>query len=225
MAQGTRGRWLRGAAVGLGVVLCTGLVGCMNTDKDKKDKLPAKQPSPGLTGTPLIPPGSQSISKTGGSPGFGTGYGNGSGIQQTGGTTPSRVGSSGVNTLSSPPQTSLPSNYGNSSAQPGSPGTIGAPAQPNFVPSVEPPAGGFGSANPSPNSNSMPKTTALSANENTPSLLDVPLPPPPREASTAAATTPPVVQPPSSNSQLIAPSLAPLAPLAPPGTSTALSPK
>ncbi|AMV25082.1 hypothetical protein VT84_11850 [Gemmata sp. SH-PL17] len=218
MAQGTRGRWLRVAAAGLGMVLCTGLVGCMNTDKDKKDKLPTKQPSPGLTGTPLIPPGSQSISKTGGSPGFGSAYGNGSGIQQTGGAIPSRVGSSGVNTLSSPPQTGLPSNFSNPSAQPGSPGTIGAPAQPSFMPSVEPPAGGVGSANPNSNSNSVQqKHAALSTN--TPSLVDVPLPPPPPDAPTAAANTPSVAQLPNSL-QPIAPPLAP--PSAPSGASTAL---
>ena len=35
MAHGTRGRWLRVAATGFGVMLCTGLVGCMGWDKSK----------------------------------------------------------------------------------------------------------------------------------------------------------------------------------------------
>ena len=45
MAQGTRGRWIRAATTGFGMVLCTGLVGCMNWDKPKDTKA-TKQATP-----------------------------------------------------------------------------------------------------------------------------------------------------------------------------------
>ena len=57
MAHGTRGRWMRVATTGFGVVLCTGLAGCMNTDKPKETKATPKLPPPGLTGTPMLPGG------------------------------------------------------------------------------------------------------------------------------------------------------------------------
>ena len=50
MPQGPRRGWVRAAFTGLGVVLCTGLVGCMNGDKDKfppKIGTNTKQPGPG----------------------------------------------------------------------------------------------------------------------------------------------------------------------------------
>ena len=190
MAQGTRGRWVRGAAAGLGVLLCTGLVGCMNTDKDKKDKLATKQPGPGLPGTPPIGANGQSITKTGGAPAFGAGA-SGSGIQQTGGITPQRYGSTGSNSLTSPPQT-----FGNTSAQPGSPGTIGAPASP-IVPSVYPSGSSpIGAASPSGGFGSIPSNLKDPLVSNGPAFLETPPLPPPPPGSPTASGTQLAVQPP-----------------------------
>ncbi|MCI0699725.1 MAG: hypothetical protein L0241_01395, partial [Planctomycetia bacterium] len=61
MAQGKRSR-LRIVAAGLGVMLCTGLVGCWNTD-GSKEKF-GKQP-PGLHGTPTLPGNATGTNKNG----------------------------------------------------------------------------------------------------------------------------------------------------------------
>ncbi|MBN9120685.1 MAG: hypothetical protein J0I06_16300, partial [Planctomycetes bacterium] len=140
MAQGTRGRWVRAAATGFGVVLCTGLVGCMNSDKPKDTKA-TRQPGPGLPGTPMLQPGAGAGAAANRTPqpGLGQPYnGPGGNIQPTGGfgTTGTsgsfRTGSTGVNPLT----TSVP--QPNFSAPPGAPGTIGAPAQPGMYPSMQP---------------------------------------------------------------------------------------
>ncbi len=122
MAQGTRGRWVRVATTGFAVLLCTGLVGCLNTDKDKKKDL-AKRPTPGLPGTPSIGPNGNAIGKTGPTNNqFGTGTNTNTGIVQTGGFNQPRPGGAG----------SLPPGYNpgdfnrNYPAQPGATGTVGA---------------------------------------------------------------------------------------------------
>ena len=98
MSQGPRRGWLRTLLTGLGVVLCTGLVGCMNSDKDKNQQrfgtntrqtttgLPGTRPLPGQAGSggvglqnPSFNGGTTSSIGTGGQPNraFGTqGMGN-----------------------------------------------------------------------------------------------------------------------------------------------------
>ena len=165
MAQGTRGRWLRVAATGFGAVLCTGLVGCMNSDKPKDTKVGTKQPGQGLPGTPTLPNGANgaAMNRTPGGTGAygGTAIGaTGSGafggpgsnlIQQTGGVTgptgaglgatgPGR-GATGQNVNTGSGGTS---NFGDNYRQypPGAPGVIGTPTVPGVGP-VQP-AGGVG---------------------------------------------------------------------------------
>ncbi|MDY3559657.1 hypothetical protein R5W23_000668 [Gemmata sp. JC673] len=153
MAQGTR-RWVRLAATGLGMLVCTGLVGCMGTSKDKeKNKIGAKQPAPtpGLPGAPTIPPGA--MSRAPGANPYST-----TGIQQTGGVAQQRVGTTGQNTLTTPgvPQPNFggPSNYGTPAT------TISPPGQPGIMmPSVQPAPSGF-----SPTSSSSPLGAAPPGN-------------------------------------------------------------
>lgn len=183
MAQGTRNRWVRVATTGLGVLVCTGLVGCLNTDKDKKDKI-AKQPAPtpGLYGTPSLPNGANAKALPPNP--YGT-----TGLQQTGGFA-QPADRTGTNTLktSVPPQ-----NFGGPSYN--APSTIGAPANPNpsFVPSPLPGQGNFqptGAVNPPGgftgyNTNSSPNPAAPVGRTATnsppaPTLTDVgPIPPAP----------------------------------------------
>jgi hypothetical protein len=85
MPQGSRGRWVRAAFTGLGIVLMSGTMGCMN-DKDKllPPKFGAnKQPGTGLPNTRMLPgtPGSGLGSTAGGQPS----YNNYGGMQPTGG--------------------------------------------------------------------------------------------------------------------------------------------
>ncbi|AWM40465.1 hypothetical protein C1280_28095 [Gemmata obscuriglobus] len=131
---------MRLAATGLGMLVCTGLVGCMNTGKDKeKNKIGAKQPAPtpGLPGTPTISTGAARM--PGANP-YST-----TGIQQTGGVAQQqRVGTTGQNTLNTPgvPQPNFggPSSYGTPNT------TIGAPGQTGVMPSVQPPPSGLSPA-------------------------------------------------------------------------------
>ncbi len=176
MAQGTRRRWVRAATTGLSVMLCTGLVGCM--DKDKKDTKATTAPKAGLPGTPMLPQTNTGAAKW--QPNTGAFGGAGSNIQPTGGgfgtqpgAAPYQPGRTGMNTNTG--GSVQPANY---TAQPGFPGALGAPVQPTGgypTPSVQPgpigaapvaPAGGV-AAGYSP---SNPPAPALG--------LDGPLPPP-----------------------------------------------
>lgn len=182
MAHGTRGRWVRVAATGFGVLIGTGLIGCMHTDKDKKEKTATKTPTPGLPGTPMIS-ANGTASRTAAPNQFGSG-----GIQQAAGTGQPRVGSTGLNTLNTsvPPQT-----FGGPNANTFAPATISAPANPGLVPSVQP-AGGTAPishnnppASPSP---LAPSSTVASASPVLPSNGAVePLPPPPPGLPTSTA--------------------------------------
>jgi hypothetical protein len=224
MAQGTRGRWLRVAATGFGVVLCTGLVGCMNSDKPKDTKVGTKQPTQGLPGTPTLPGGANgaAMNKTPGGTGayggtaIGAGStfgGSGSNVMQAGGVTAppgaglgatGPRGTTGQNTSSGGT-----SNFGNNNYQqypPGAPGVIGTPTLPGTGP-VQP-AGGVGMG---PSSDRGAPSSAAYA----PPEPVLPPPPPPGHSSAAGsdfggAALP--VQPP--------PTLAPLAPPPPSGGST-----
>src|SRR5262245_35552638 len=133
MAQGTRGRWLRVAASGFGVVLCSGLVGCWNMDKPK-DSVGGGKPTPGLPGTPTLQPGmgNPAANKTG-QPG-GQFTGTGANLQPSGGMQPgaglgqTRTGTNGLNTnmigaVQPIDSRQPPSNFGG----------IGAPAQPGVT--------------------------------------------------------------------------------------------
>ena len=175
MAHGTRGRWLRVASTGFGMVLCTGLVGCMNDDKPKDTKA-TKLPGQGLPGTPMLPNGAGAVSKTGQPAGgyYGT---PGGGIQQTGGFQPGngqRINSNGLNTnnYGQPPA----NNFG--AMAPGTPGVISAPAQPySPAPSVQPaggsPSGYLGSGTAAPGGTSFSPPSLVDVN-----LPAAPLPPP-----------------------------------------------
>lgn len=195
MAQGTR-KWVRVATAGLGVLVCSGLVGCMNTDKDKeKNRIGAKQPtpSPGLYGTPTIGAnGTASRTPAAGS----------TGIQQTG-FSQQRVGTTGQNTLNTPGVP--PQNFGGPSNFGTPPATIGTPGLPGIVPNVQPGANGtqptgaiappsWGSTNTSPNPSPgapLPVNTTASASPLSPSLTDIPLPPGPRGAEGSLPVQPP----------------------------------
>lgn len=207
MAHGTRGRWLRVAATGFGVVLCTGLVGCMNTDKPK-DKGTVRQPGPGLTGTPMLPSGAGAgaVGRTG-QPG-GQFTGPGANLQQAGGFQPApggvagqqRFGSTGQNTNTS----GQPPAY-NYAAAPGAAPINSAPTQPGYAQPIQPAAGtapsqylGGGAAAPSGGFAAPPAS------------VDALLPPlpPPLHGSAGGAELPGGVLPPVPAS--------PMAPLTPP---------
>jgi len=203
MAQGTRGRWLRVAATGFGVVICTGLIGCMNTDK-KDTKITGKQPTPGLPGLQQIPPGgsgANAMTRTGAPGTF-----NSPGVQPAGGFTPGAGAApvrTGLNNNTS--GSSQQYNYG---AAPGAPGMISAPARTGIdPPSVSPggiqPIGGIGGPvgmSPAGGSSSTAFSPAPPALDNTP------LPPPPPHSPTAGAST---------SGAVMSPTLAPIDPGAP----------
>ncbi len=210
MAHGTRGRWLRVAGTGFGVVLCTGLAGCMNTDKPK-DKGTVRQPGPGLTGTPMLPSGAGAgaVGRTG-QPG-GQFAGAGANLQPAGGFQPApgtvagqqRFGSTGQNTNTS----GQPPAY-NYAAAPGAAPINSAPTQPGYAQPIQPAAGTApsqylgGGATPTPPVYASP-----------PPLVDMPLPPPmPLYGSAGGAELPGGVLPP-----VPAGPMAPLTPTPPPG--------
>jgi hypothetical protein len=209
MAQGTRGRWIRAASAGFGVMLCTGLVGCMNWDKPKD----TAKTKPGLPGTPTLPQNNGAASgvsnnkafqqPAGQQPGFATGT--------TGG--PFRMGTN-TNTAGTG------QNWNNGPAQPGYPGGIGAPTLtgPSASPSVLPaggPAGGPVGAAPYQNPGHQNTGAGYSAlSSPPPPQLDIVPPPPPvghGAHGTEIAGTGSVLPPVPTGS------VAPLAPIPPPG--------
>jgi hypothetical protein len=183
MAQGTRGRWIRTAATGLGVLLCSGLVGCWNADKPRENGLFKKTGLVGLPGTPKLPEnGAGTLGKTGQPAGTtgqvrtGTGMGAGTGTQPAGGF----------------------GNYPNYPAQPGNTGAIGAPTQPGFVPSVGPSSYQPTGASGTPGASLGGSTTGAGAyvSPPPPALSTVePLPPGPPSYPTGAGVDPAGVQP------------------------------
>jgi hypothetical protein len=143
MPQGPRRGWVRAAFTGLGVVLCTGLVGCMNSDKDKfpprigtNTKQPGPMPNapripgqPGSGGVGLGPagqPGTNTFQPTGG---FGANTGRMGGVPNTGPTNPAGgFGGSGA------PAGVVPS-MGPGAFQPSTTNNFGsARPDPNFAP-------------------------------------------------------------------------------------------
>jgi|GEM_PF-3365949 len=188
MAQGTRGRWMRLAATGFGVLLCTSLVGCWNTDKPKDTKATTKQYLPGTTrldsaGNPINTNSSQnpayrstglnSQSSSGLNSNPAAGLGNGQ---------PQRIYTDGRNTNNS--SVVQPANYqdapGFGGMPPGPAGAINSPAMPGIV---QPPAptGRYGSAsqyqNNSAGAGSVPPP---------PTLSTIPSPPPPPPITSGA---------------------------------------
>jgi hypothetical protein len=143
---------LRVTVTGLGVVLCTTLIGCKNQDQWKdKSTTTKQQQGTGLPNTPQLPPNNTSGVRTNTTPNqFGVNGSNqfggtgGNLAQPVGGSTynnPSYPRSTGgVNTLTSPPQ-----QYQNYPSQPGVGMPIGVPTQPGV--GFAPPAGtGLGGA-------------------------------------------------------------------------------
>ena len=212
MAHGTRGRWVRVATTGFAVLLCTGLVGCMNSDK--KDTKLVNQPGPGLPNTTRLGPDGRPIAKAG-MPAPHAG-----GVQQAGGFGQTRYDTTGRNTNTG--GTAPQPYYSNNVNTPGQPGQITAPVQQGIVPNVGPaaiqPAGGMplghNGVNTNPNGYTNPIASAGSG-PLPPSLNDMPLPPPPPGQVTSgtgfAAVQPPVNQ------------FAPVAPTMPPSNPQALS--
>ncbi len=153
MAQGSRKRF---AVLGASMLLCTGLVGCMDSDP-KPLKGPSKTPSSGVMGSTV-------------KPGLGTTYGSGTqpaGFTSTGGRPPanadySKTGSTGGNT-----------NFG-TQAVPGSTGmgTSMAPSGSSVVPGIAP-------SNYPPASGGFP-TSSLPANPPTFDYGNVAMPSPPQ---------------------------------------------
>lgn len=177
MAQGTRGRWIRLTTTGLGVLLCTGLVGCWNTDKPKDTKTTPKQ---GLPGTTRLDAAGNPINTN---PAL---RGTGSSLPPTGGLTsnpaaglgsgqPQRYITDGRNTNTG--NGVLPANYQDAPGFGGMPsgpaGGINAPVTPGIV---QPPAptGRSGSASQYPNNSAGGYATPQPP---PPPLTDVPLPP------------------------------------------------
>jgi hypothetical protein len=194
MAQGTRNCWNRIAATGLGLLVCSSLVGCMNNDKHKDTKL-TKQPTPGLPGTTTLPNNNANAKNNLPPNPYGANTG---GIQQTGGFGQMRPGTG------TPPAP-------NWNVQPGAPGTIGAPTQPgtSFAPSVQPGAPVAPPSWGSNNTGTSPQPLATMS-PSLPAHFD-PLPQPP---------APPPGHVSASGSELVGgsvvqPPLAPVAPIAP----------
>jgi hypothetical protein len=162
MSQGTRGRLVRVAATGLGVLICTGLVGCMGMDKPKDTKQ-TKAPQQGLPG--IIPANNGGVPRTG-QPQANANTIPGANLaantySPTGVNANNRFASNGNNTLNTP--TAQTPNYGPFGNQPGQPAVIGAPAQTGVVPAS-------GTQNPAWNT---------SGNVPPPPSLVEPVPPPP----------------------------------------------
>jgi hypothetical protein len=136
MAQGTRGRLLRAAAAGFGVLLCTGLIGCADMNwaklKDQQSKK-AQQPLPGM-----IPAnGSAAVNGTNPTPGA---FGNPATNNRPGmfasttGTPAGRVPTTGNNTLTN--GGIVPINYETQTP----PGGFNAPVRPGvFTPNTPSP--------------------------------------------------------------------------------------
>lgn len=220
MAQGTRGRWLRVAATGFGVVLCTGLVGCLHDDKAKDTKVGAKQQ--GLPGTPKLdgPAGQGGIAKNGqpGYPNNGFPPNGSSNIQQPGGLQPAGAGmgtgqyrnNNGLNTNNG---TVPQQNFGGPAGVPGGGAMNGTPSLPGaYNPGIQPLGGPVA---PSQYGGVAPVGGGVAS---PPNLLDVPLPPPPplNHGSEFGAGTGGIVSPPSS--------AFPVAPPAPPPGATGKGP-
>jgi hypothetical protein len=226
MSQGTRGRIRRAAIVGIGLLVGSGLTGCMD---DKKLPTANKSPGPGLRGTPTID--GASATRPGGSGGpagvnvnsVGGGMPS-NGVQTAGGTMPG--GSSGTNYGGANPNNfgavGTPTRQGYGTAQ-GSgqqpttygqqPTTYGQPSGYNpggVVPSVTPNTGGYqvpsgyqGTANPTAGA-----ARAQASDPSPPALNDLgPIPP-----SQPAGHVPSVVP---ANFQPVNPP-SPMAPMAPP---------
>ncbi|MDB5311887.1 MAG: hypothetical protein JWO38_6089 [Gemmataceae bacterium] len=138
MAQGLRGRL---ALLGAGVVLCTGLVGCMNDDKKTIGQLPtAKGSGPAVPGGMTTRTPGPSSGFTAGGPGAQAGNWNPNpgGVQPASGTT-----------YSDP-------TYGNPSAR--NPGMINRPTVPNQT--------GFGGPMPGPSGSSYVPAVGPSTSSN-----------------------------------------------------------
>jgi hypothetical protein len=157
---------MRVAATGLGVLLCTGLVGCMNSDKPKDIK---KSPT-GLPGTPTLPPGNagamnNGVSRTGVN-GTNQPYaGPGANLQAGAYNSPAaglgggqqRYGTTGQNTLRNTGGVQ-PAGYTNYA--PGAPGAINSPAMPGVMPAGGPaPFAPLGAAPTTPNDRSVAALT------------------------------------------------------------------
>src|SRR5262245_38572111 len=121
MSHGTRGRLVRALAGGFGVLLCTGLVGCMGWDKPKDTK---QTKAPHQQGLPnIIPANNGGIPKTGqptanafNGPGGNLATNN---FSPTGVNANTRFGSNGINTNNT--GTVQPANYNTFGTQPGQP--------------------------------------------------------------------------------------------------------
>lgn len=210
MAQGTRGRWIRATTAGFGMVLCTGLVGCMNWDKPKE----TAKAKPGLPGTPTLQqPNGVANNKMGQPPGQFTGTGSNLQQQPTFATGtqggPFRTGPTNTNTGTAGASQNWP-------AQPGNPGTIGAPTVPgaSASPSVLPVGGVGGPVGAAPYQNPGHSNTGVSFSSPPPPQLDIVPPAPPAghgafgsEVAGTGAVLPPVPTGPAG----------PIAPIAPPG--------
>jgi hypothetical protein len=93
MAHGLRSRWLRAMAVGLGVVICTTLIGCQNTNSSTAPKQQST-PTTGLPGTPMLPNNSQTTKSTQPNGQF---TGTGSNLQPQSGAYGQQTGMTGTN--------------------------------------------------------------------------------------------------------------------------------
>lgn len=193
MAQGTRGRFVRTAAIGLGMVIGTGLVGCTGWDKPKETKA-TKAPGQGLPGTPTLPPsGGTAGAKW--QPGTGSQFTGPGSMQQpnfaTAGTAGGfQPGRTGINTNTGTAGGSQ--NWGQQNwnqPQPGHPGTVNSPVVPGVVPPVTP-AGGVGAA-PHLNNGGIAQAGYTPP---APNLDSIPLPPaaPGTDFGSGAGVLPPV---------------------------------
>ena len=198
MPQGTRGRT---AYLGLGLIICSGLVGCMDNDKKPLSSKPA---APGLPNTPLLNNGTSQGRPASGAPQQNwnvNGQPAQNGYPQTGGGYPQSNNIQQTNF----PQNGMPMRNAT--------GTINAPTIPGqqqqypsstqYNPGVVPNVG--------PQSNAMPTTSNATAyrgqvDPQQLAMTDLPTPPPARGGVV------PEVAP------------APLAPVAPPSPGPAYSP-
>jgi hypothetical protein len=220
MAHGSRGRWLRAAATGLGVVVCTTLIGCQNTDKWKDNKTAPRQQT-GLPGTPTLQPGTGATTRTNTQPNQWVGPGSnlqpGSNVMPAGGGAPGTGNqfirnTGGVNNLTSQPQ-QLP----NLPAQPGVGSQIGSPTQPGM--GYAPP-GGLGMSPPTPGGASAfttePRPVALP-------LDGGPVPPPPPGGASAPPPSS-YLRPSTSGLDYGSGVVPPIAPISPPAAQSGIPP-